>query len=77
MHHPSIKFPGVLLHSSCFSFYIVLIMAEPLKPRKYSGRLLHYIFKIGDRPKNIQFFREVLGMKVFNTIENKSFLSSL
>ncbi|CAH1403191.1 unnamed protein product [Nezara viridula] len=39
-------------------------MTEPLKPKKYSCRLLHYLIKIGDRPKNVTFFQEVLGMKV-------------
>ncbi|XP_052864665.1 glyoxalase domain-containing protein 4 [Anopheles cruzii] len=29
-----------------------------------SARALHYVFKIGNRAKNIQFFREVLGMQV-------------
>uniref|UniRef100_A0A182QWA9 VOC domain-containing protein n=1 Tax=Anopheles farauti TaxID=69004 RepID=A0A182QWA9_9DIPT len=28
------------------------------------ARALHYVLKIGDRAKNIQFFREILGMKV-------------
>ncbi|KFB51801.1 AGAP000367-PA-like protein [Anopheles sinensis] len=29
-----------------------------------SARALHYVFKIGNRAKNIHFFREILGMKV-------------
>nr|XP_040240245.2 glyoxalase domain-containing protein 4 [Anopheles coluzzii] len=29
-----------------------------------AARALHYVFKIGNRAKNIQFFREILGMKV-------------
>ncbi|RXG55010.1 Glyoxalase domain-containing protein 4 [Armadillidium vulgare] len=29
-----------------------------------AGRALHFVFKIADRPKNIHFFREILGMKV-------------
>uniref|UniRef100_A0A1B0CGV8 Putative glyoxalase n=1 Tax=Lutzomyia longipalpis TaxID=7200 RepID=A0A1B0CGV8_LUTLO len=28
------------------------------------GRALHYVLKIGDRAKNIHFFRNILGMKV-------------
>lgn len=28
------------------------------------ARALHYVLKIGDRAKNIHFFRDVLGMKV-------------
>ncbi|XP_014288650.1 glyoxalase domain-containing protein 4 isoform X1 [Halyomorpha halys] len=39
-------------------------MEAPIKPRKYSCQLLHYIFKIVDRPKNLKFFQEILGMKV-------------
>lgn len=29
-----------------------------------SGRTLHYVFKIGDRSKNADFFRKILGMTV-------------
>lgn len=31
---------------------------------KLSGRALHWVFKIGDRSKTIDFYRNVLGMKV-------------
>ena len=27
-------------------------------------RTLHFVFKIGDRTKSIEFFRKILGMKV-------------
>ncbi|VDP49463.1 unnamed protein product [Echinostoma caproni] len=29
-----------------------------------NARALHYVFKIGDRQKSIEFFKNVLGMKV-------------
>lgn len=29
-----------------------------------SARALHYVLKIGDRGANINFFRNILGMKV-------------
>ena len=29
-----------------------------------NARALHWVFKIGDRPKTIKFFRDVMGMKV-------------
>ena len=28
------------------------------------GRALHWVFKIGDRKKTMDFYRNVLGMKV-------------
>jgi len=28
------------------------------------GRLLHWVFRISDRPKSIKFYRDVLGMKI-------------
>ena len=28
------------------------------------GRALHWVFKVGDRGKTIDFYRNVLGMKV-------------
>ena len=31
---------------------------------KLSGRALHWVFKVGDRSKTIDFYRNVLGMKV-------------
>lgn len=31
---------------------------------KLSGRALHWVFKVGDRGKTIDFYRNVLGMKV-------------
>ena len=31
---------------------------------KLSGRALHWVFKVGDRAKTIDFYRNVLGMKV-------------
>ncbi|KAB7504552.1 Glyoxalase domain-containing protein 4, partial [Armadillidium nasatum] len=33
-----------------------------------AGRALHFVFKIADRPKNINFFREILGMKLNSSI---------
>ena len=30
---------------------------------KLSGRALHWVFKVGDRAKTIDFYRNVLGMK--------------
>ncbi|XKL63561.1 hypothetical protein PGB90_005925 [Kerria lacca] len=35
------------------------------------GRALHFVFKIGDRVKNIEFFRNILGMKVLRHEEFK------
>lgn len=32
-----------------------------------SARALHYVLKIGDRGANINFFRNILGMKVINS----------
>lgn len=29
------------------------------------GRVLHYVFKIPERSKTMDFYRKVLGMKVF------------
>lgn len=39
-----------------------------------SARALHYVLKIGDRAKNMHFFRNVLGMKVSRGI-SKNHLS--
>jgi len=36
-----------------------------------SGRALHFVFKIGDRGANANFFRQVLGMKVLRHEEFK------
>ncbi|ALC49362.1 CG1532 [Drosophila busckii] len=36
-----------------------------------TGRALHYVFKIGDRAKNIFFFRTILGMQVLRHEEFK------
>lgn len=35
--------------------------------RMVSARALHYVLKIGDRGANINFFRNILGMKVNST----------
>lgn len=29
-----------------------------------NGRALHFVLKIGDRKKNLHFFKDILGMKV-------------
>lgn len=37
-----------------------------------SARALHYVLKIGDRAKNIHFFKNVLGMQVSESHSHKS-----
>lgn len=37
-----------------------------------SARALHFVLKIGDRKANINFFRNVLGMKVKTQIDLSS-----
>lgn len=32
-----------------------------------AGRALHFVFKVAERTKTMQFYRELLGMKVIIT----------